>query len=447
MFSLQQLQSGLIDRADLGADKRFKLSEDITEFPQELFYLAEDIEILDLGGNQLSDLPDDFYRFKNLRILFLTDNKFEYIPPVLAECNKLEMIAFKSNKLKAVQENCLPLSTRWLILTNNQIESLPHSIGQLVHLRKLALAGNQLTSLPDSMVNCQALELLRLSANQLQVIPDWLFSLPKLSWLAFSGNPVCNSKDNTLTHIPQVKFNALTLNHEIGEGASGVIYHANWVNHKDNDTQDKQPVAVKIFKGAVMSDGYPQDEIQCCLKVGEHPNLIEVLSHIDDNQQLGLVMTLISPEFINLGLPPSLITCTRDTFKQNMKLYALDILKIATQMADILKHMHQQGVSHGDVYAHNTMFDSQNNILFGDFGAATNLDTLSFDNREKVQLIEMRAFGCLLDDLLALVESKDVLFESLVQIKNLAMQDDITQRPSFLNMCDLLHDAKLNSSV
>ncbi|MFY0640442.1 MAG: protein kinase [Bermanella sp.] len=436
------MKSGLITPESLGPQKRFKLTQGLTEFPRELFDLAEHIEILDLGGNQLSGLPEDFHRFKNLKILFLTDNVFEHIPVVLAQCEKLEMIAFKSNRVKTVAEDCLPLSTNWLILTNNQIEALPNSIGQLTKLRKLALAGNRLTSLPDSMANCEALELIRLSANQLTTIPDWLLSLPKLAWLGFSGNSVCKTPNNIEASIPQVSLDSVFLNHQIGEGASGIIYHADW-----QDAKDKNPsIAVKIFKGAVTSDGYPKDEIQCCLKTGEHPNLIRVLSHINDSDsdKLGLVMELISSDYKNLGLPPSLKSCTRDTFEPNTAVTSQNVLKITHQMADILLHLHQQGVSHGDIYAHNTMYDSHNNVLFGDFGAATNLNELSVEQRTKMQLIEVRAFGCFMDDLLSLVEKKDSLFEALTKISQSALVEELTLRSDFIYLLNELN--KLKSS-
>lgn len=439
LFTLQQLQSGLITPESLGPQKRFKLAQGLTEFPRELFDLAEHIELLDLGGNQLSDLPEDFHRFKHLKILFLTDNAFEHIPKVLAQCEKLEMIAFKSNRVKTVAEDCLPLSTNWLILTNNQVEVLPNSIGQLKKLRKLALAGNRLTSLPQSMANCEALELVRLSANQLTAIPDWLLSLPKLAWLGFSGNPVCNTPNNIEASIPQVALDSVVLNHQIGEGASGIIHHAKWKSSADH----QQSIAVKIFKGAVTSDGYPQDEIQCCLKTGEHPNLIRVLSHINDSDKLGLVMELISPDYKNLGLPPSLKSCTRDTFEPETVLTSTDVLTITHQMAHTLSHMHQKGVSHGDIYAHNTMYDSDNNILFGDFGAATNLDGLCVEQRTKMQLIEVRAFGCFMDDLLSLVEKKDGVFVALSQLSGRAMDEELSSRADFMQLLDELN--KLNN--
>lgn len=439
LFTLQQLKSGVITPEQLGPQKRFKLSQGLVEFPRELFNLALDIEILDLGGNQLSELPDDFHRFKNLKILFLTDNLFDRIPCVLAQCNKLEMIAFKSNQVKTVSEGCLPLSTNWLILTNNQIEALPDSIGQLKNLRKLALAGNRLTSLPDSMANCKALELVRLSANRLAGVPDWLLSLPKLAWLGFSGNPVCEVPNAVQPSIPQVSLDSIVLNHQIGEGASGIIHHADWLDSVDDA---EQSIAVKIFKGAVTSDGYPQDEIQCCLKTVEHPNLIRVLSHIHDGDKLGLVMELISSKFKNLGLPPSFKTCTRDTFEPEMVLASVDALKMTHQLADTLLHMHQQAVSHGDVYAHNTMYDTQNSILFGDFGAATNLDALNFDQRMKIQLIEARALGCFLDDLLALVEDRGALYDALFQISLSAMNESFSKRSNMISIVEGLHKLK-----
>jgi len=65
MFSLSDLKFGV-----LHGEKRVNISCALTEFPVELFELADSLEILDLSGNQLSSLPDDFSRFTQLRILF-----------------------------------------------------------------------------------------------------------------------------------------------------------------------------------------------------------------------------------------------------------------------------------------------------------------------------------------------------------------------------------------
>lgn len=49
---------------------RINLSDGLTEFPAELYRFTDSLEILDLSGNQLSDLPADLHRFKKLKRLF-----------------------------------------------------------------------------------------------------------------------------------------------------------------------------------------------------------------------------------------------------------------------------------------------------------------------------------------------------------------------------------------
>lgn len=450
---LQQLKAGEFTSAYRASQQlepitRLQISAQLTEFPLEIFALADSLEVLDLSNNQLSELPDGFERLLNLRILFLTNNDFEKIPAVLARCPKLEMISFKSNRLTLVDENVLPIDTRWLILTENNIESLPDSMGQLHRLQKLALAGNQLTHLPKSMANCKNLELARLSANRLTAMPDWIFQLPKLAWLAFSGNDFnraantsCISQASQASVI-DVALKDIQLGELIGEGASGLIFQADWVKQPLSLTASKsnsiEPIAVKIFKGDITSDGYPQDELDCCLRAGEHQNLIKVIAQLDQSdaqEKLGLVMELIPKSFYNLGLPPSLQSCTRDTFESGTIFDVKTIAKVINQMARTLTHLHDKGISHGDVYAHNTMINDQADMLFGDFGAATNLLSLPEYQRSAMERIEVRAFGNLLNDILQFNEpqrgEEQALFASLNQLKDQCMLDDVDQRPSF----------------
>lgn len=449
---LQQLNAGEFTAAYRASQQqapitRLQISAQLTEFPAKIFELADSLEVLDLSNNQLSELPDGFECLVNLRILFLTNNDFEKIPAVIARCPKLEMISFKSNRLTQVDENVLPVDTRWLILTENIIESLPDSMGQLHCLQKLALAGNQLTHLPESMANCKNLELARLSANRLTAMPDWLFQLPKLAWLAFSGNDfnrANKTSDNAYSSqssVTSVALEDIQLGELIGEGASGLIYQAHWLIQPQSLTGTDNHIAVKIFKGDVTSDGYPQDELDCCLNAGEHDNLIKVVAQLDRSDvksTLGLVMALIPKSFYNLGLPPSLQTCTRDTFEKNTVFDLKTIANVIHQMAKTLTHLHDKGVSHGDVYAHNTMINDQADMLFGDFGAATNLMSLPESQRSAMERIEVRAFGNLLEDMLQLNEpntsEEQDLYSRLSQLKNQCMDDDVDQRPNFLSV-------------
>lgn len=415
--TLEQLRSGQL----VGA-KHLQLVEQLDTFPKEIFTLADTLEVLDLSNNNLKDLPDEFACLTKLKRVFLSFNQFKHIPAVLAKCPALIMIAFKGNKISEFDEHSLPVTIQWLILTDNHIEQLPESFGELTQLRKLALAGNKLTSLPQSMQHCQALELVRLSANKLTQIDDWLFELPKLTWLAFAGNEFNKSQSLHNADLMQAELNKFTLLKQIGEGASGIIHLADW---------QQQNVALKLFKGAITSDGYPLDEVNCCLQAGVHANLIKVLAYIDNPEQLGLVMELISQDYQNLGLPPSLETCTRDTFTEYTQFSAAAISHIAKQMVSTLAHLHANKISHGDVYAHNIMINDDYNVLFGDFGAATDLNSLTDYQRLQMQLIEVRAIGCLIDDLLIVCNEDSQKSAQLNIIAQQCMSIEIAKRPIF----------------
>lgn len=407
MQTLKQLKSG-----QLNSCKKIKISEQLTEFPQELFTLTDSLEVLDLSSNLMSELPQDFGRFKQLKILFLSDNLFTELPSVIADCPKLEMIGFKANKIQTITEDSLPLNTRWLILTDNKISSLPNSMGTLEKLQKCMLAGNQLTELPSAMADCKALELLRISANCLDALPNWLLELPRLSWLAFSGNNFCLKTQQS--SLVNVELSDLDLVEVLGEGASGVIYKAKWRN-ADKYSMANDDVAVKLFKGAVTSDGYPDDELDISLNIGEQDSLVQVLARVSSVDQQGLMMDLILSTYKNLGLPPSLKTCTRDTFNSDTEFTAETILSITKSVASALDHLHGRGLCHGDLYAHNILISDDGGVLLTDFGAASKIP-----KHQKVLMmrIEMRALGWLMDDLLAQLEDCDQQSDLAQQLKS-----------------------------
>ncbi|WP_373938558.1 leucine-rich repeat-containing serine/threonine-protein kinase [Vibrio kanaloae] len=409
MHTLEQLKSG-----QLKGIKRLKLSEGLTEFPLEILELADSLEILDLSGNQLSDLPVELSQLTNLRIIFASNNLFTHLPDVLGTLPKLEMVGFKTNQIKTVSEQSLPTQLRWLILTDNEIEALPISLGERPRLQKLALAGNKIRVLPDSMENLSNLELVRLSANQLTEFPEFLIKLPKLAWLAFAGNPFCKHP-SSLDSVPAVSSQSYSLNQVLGQGASGVISHASWLN---SDFDFPQEVAVKVFKGEVTSDGYPHDELESCLQAGHHNNLVKSIAQVEEQDYLALVMELIPSSYYNLGLPPTLETCTRDTFPEGFELPLSQIDNIVTQMIDVFNHLHDNKVCHGDLYAHNTLVNEQGQMIFGDFGAATIYGYLNEEQKQGIRRIEARALKYFIDDLLTVCAKQDVGSEQHSRLTN-----------------------------
>ena len=405
---------------------KIQLSEGFLTFPNELFAFKDSLEVLDLSGNRLSYLPDNFNEFKKLKIAFFSNNNFEVFPEVLASCPSLSMIGFKSNRIKFIPENSFPEKLHWLILTDNQIEFIPDSLGSCIKLQKCALAGNKLQSLPDTMVNCLNLELLRISANQIQQIPSWLLKLPRLSWLAIDGNPCSFPRNIEKDVLENVTFEHLKIYNKIGEGASGFIYHAKWEKQQNS-------VAVKIFKGDVTSDGYPQDELENCLLVGRHDNIVPLIGPFVEHPEnkSGIVMDFIPDNFKTLGLPPSLTTCTRDVFSEERILTANQCYQIAISVAKGAFHLHQKGVMHGDLYAHNIMFDIETGDAYlGDFGASTHYDVLS-ELAPYLERLDVRAYGCLLDDLISICMETNEITSRMHYVRELCWRKEVIQRPNF----------------
>ncbi|MBB3176955.1 leucine-rich repeat-containing protein kinase family protein [Variovorax sp. Sphag1AA] len=438
MSTLDQLRAG-----QLAGTRRLDLrGSGLTEVPREVFDLAATLEILDLSGNALRALPDDLRRLAQLRVLFCSDNPFTEVPVALGRCARLDMVAFKANRIRSVPAESLPPQLRWLILTDNQIESLPAELGKRPRLQKLMLAGNKLRALPPEMVACQALELVRISANEFDALPAWLLALPRLSWLAFSGNPFDEGPEvAAMNAVPTeaVPWQQISLRHKLGEGASGVIRQADW-QRPDGSTQ---AVAVKLFKGEVTSDGWPHSEMAACIAADRHPNLIEVLGRIHDHPEgtPGLVLKLVDPSFRNLAGPPSLESCTRDVYADDARWSFATAWRMASGIASAVAQLHDHGIVHGDLYAHNMLWNGKGDVMLGDFGAACFLPRDDEATSRTLERIEARAFGCLLEELLAHCEpaaEDEARHKLLTQLQVRCMDANIAARPAFSEIASLL---------
>ncbi len=423
MHTLSSLRAG-----ELAGIKRLDLSCGLTDFPEEIYQLADTLEILNLSGNALSSLPDDLPRLHKLRIIFCSDNHFTELPEVLGRCPQLEMVGFKANRVERVPSAALPPRLRWLILTDNRVAELPAALGSCARLQKLMLAGNRLQALPEELAACTNLELLRIAANRFEHLPTWLSSMPRLAWLAYAGNPCSDASEAAAlaTHpIANIAWSSLALQQVLGAGASGVIHRA----LRDGST----PVAVKLFKGAVTSDGLPHSEKAACIAAGLHPGLIPLAGKVSDHPEgaEGLVMSLISPDFITLAGPPSLESCTRDIYTKQTRFSLEVVLKIAHRIASVAEHLHAQGVMHGDLYAHNMLWNEEGECLLGDFGAASFLPQ-DASLATALQRLEVRAYACLLEELLDRCDaSQGEIMDALRTLQMRCDRPEVAVRPLF----------------
>lgn len=425
--TLEALRAGQLKGA-----RELKLACALTQFPLEILTLADTLEVLDLSGNALDTLPDGLTQLRRLRILFCSGNRFTRLPEVLGRCTSLSMVGFKANRIVEVPAGALPPRLRWLILTDNAVETLPEEIGNCTQLQKLMLAGNRLRALPESLRHCQRLELLRIAANRLDRFPDWLFELPRLAWLAYAGNPFSVGHEAAVQAtlaMPGISWSAIEIDALLGEGASGVIHRG----HLTVAGARAESLAVKLFKSAVTSDGLPQNEMTAALHAGRHEGLIplrgQVISHPEAAR--GLVMDLIDPAYRNLAGPPSYESCTRDVYPEGLRFDAALVQRLAQGVASVAAHLHRRGILHGDLYAHNILFDDAGHGLIGDFGAASLYAPGDKKLATGLQRIEVQAYGYLLQELLAHGPATWPGQAALRSLQAACCADDPAARPPF----------------
>ncbi len=441
MNTLEQLRSGAL----LGAH-RLDLSCGLTELPREVFALADTLEVLNLTGNQLRELPHDLGRLHRLKILFASSNAFTHLPESVGECPSLEMVGFKANRIGQVSAAALPAKLRWLIMTDNAIEQLPDALGERHALQKLMLAGNRLRGVPESLAQARRLELLRLSANQLDAIPSWLARLPRLSWLALAGNPVLKASSQrgaSQRPLPWLAWSDVQWGERLGEGASGHIHrvqaHGAWAG---------RPWALKLFKAAVTSDGLPEHEMAAAEAAGQHPALCTPVARLAGHPDglHGMLLPLLPTGYASLAGPPSFDSCTRDVYPPGFWMAATAARSVAQAMAQALAHLHHQGVLHGDFYAHNILWQpSTGTALLSDFGGASVFDPSAASARAWLAT-DVRAYGCLLEELLAhseLEPASGVCAETgpWAALAKACLSDDPASRPTMAEVCEQARQA------
>ncbi|GEP06547.1 leucine-rich repeat-containing protein kinase family protein [Methylobacterium oxalidis] len=424
--SLQALRRG-----DLAGARELRLTGGLTSLPAEIFGLADTLEVLDLTGNALTELPAEMGRLSRLRVLFCSGNRFERLPPVLGDCPELSQIGFRACGIREVPGEALPPALRWLTLTDNRIAHLPEAIGARPNLQKLMLAGNRLRGLPPGLARAGRLELVRLSANDLDAIPAWLSALPRLAWISWAGNP-CEPAGAPAAAADVASADIVT-GELLGEGASGRVHRALW-----RQGSGERPVALKLFKGAMTSDGLPEREMAACLAAGAHPNLAGALGRLTghpDGAQ-GLLMPLLPANWRVLADPPSLASCSRDVYDPELRLGLGTARALATAAARAAAHLHGRGLLHGDLYAHNILWDgTEGEAVLTDFGAACLLPQGPMG--AAWERVEVRAWGLLLGELLALCPPDDAGMAPLRALEADCTRGDAAARP---RMADVLGD-------
>ncbi|MDT4878622.1 hypothetical protein FQZ97_1142320 [compost metagenome] len=104
-----------------------------------------------------------------------------------------------------------------------------------------------------------------------------------------------------------------------------------------------------------------------------------------------------------------------------------------------MAHLHARGLLHGDLYAHNILWHAQDGGRLGDFGAGWMTGALDPAHAKALQGVEMRAFGCLLEELAE--RCVDAASSPLTTLAARCLQPEVAARPLFAEVLSVLDAA------
>ncbi|XP_068574594.1 protein flightless-1 homolog [Cebidichthys violaceus] len=183
--------------------------------PDDIFQL-DDLSVLDLSFNQLSEIPRDLENSRNMLVLNLShnsinsipnqlfinltdllyldlsDNKLDSLPPQMRRLVHLQTLTLNNNPLMHAQLRQLPamvaLQTLHLRNTQRTQSNMPTSLEGLTHLADVDLSCNDLTRLPECLYSLSSLKRLNLSTNQISELSLCIDQWTQLETLNLSRN-------------------------------------------------------------------------------------------------------------------------------------------------------------------------------------------------------------------------------------------------------------------
>uniref|UniRef100_A0A672SKG3 Leucine rich repeats and calponin homology domain containing 1 n=1 Tax=Sinocyclocheilus grahami TaxID=75366 RepID=A0A672SKG3_SINGR len=185
----------------------------LKEFPRTAsnYDLTDTVEA-DLSKNRLIDIPSEMCHLVSLETLNLYHNCIKSIPDTIISLQSLTCLNISRNQLSVLPACVCGLPLRVLNASNNKLNALPESIGQLTNLMELDVSCNEITALPRHTGQLKALRELNVHRNLLCVLPEDLADLPLVKF-DFSCNkvstiPVCYRKMTQLQSL-QLENNPL----------------------------------------------------------------------------------------------------------------------------------------------------------------------------------------------------------------------------------------------
>lgn len=197
----------------------------LTELPEELFDY-KDVKVLKLFGNQLKKLSPRIAELENLEELYIGKNELDSLPPEIGQLKKLRILSIQYNRLTKLPDQIGELQNlEQLWLNQNKLDSLPATIGNLKKLTKIQLNFNELKYLPKEIGECSSLRFVYLDRNYLEYLPKEMGNLQNLKELYLTNAGFLLELPESLCQLRY--FELLVIDRQIVVPTCLIIHHTN----------------------------------------------------------------------------------------------------------------------------------------------------------------------------------------------------------------------------
>lgn len=190
----------------LSAITEINLSEcQISQCPERIGYFGSQLSLLNLSGNDLSEVPMEIGCLRGLKEFYLQKNNIKTLPTALGLLTNLQILTVSCNKIGSLPDIWFSLSSlQHLDVSYNEISNVPDSVRHLRNLHTLLLQHNRFKSIPEKICHLKELQKLDISDNSLESIPNSLGCLLRLEDFEASSCNL-NTFPMSLCHCPSLR--------------------------------------------------------------------------------------------------------------------------------------------------------------------------------------------------------------------------------------------------
>jgi Leucine-rich repeat (LRR) protein len=170
----------------------------LTQLPAEIRNMKNLVYLASIG-NEIREFPRPLCELSDLSELHIHSARLDSLPYDIAYLGKLRTLQIQNNKADTFH---FPSSIGYLshlntmILYNSRLDTLPSSFGEFKRLKSLTISMCGLNKIPDPITKINGLELLVLDKNRIHELPKSLFALRKLKYLSLQQNQLTSIPDN-----------------------------------------------------------------------------------------------------------------------------------------------------------------------------------------------------------------------------------------------------------